>query len=181
MINRVYSSVEVDTPAQVGLVGHAGKNAKNVTIQMSVHSSQSIVGQNESVFNEDRNFNSLHDILGKVYCAKGVCWDNETVWSAVPDSFPKLQIQISPSPSAFPTPSGKPSVSGSQPHESATLPTRSETQKSNQVQGQISRSPPTSPSPSIAPSSPPAHSQEQKLKHVQRLVLPIQCVKWLVV
>lgn len=89
-----------------GIIGHVVSNTGEISVTMSVHKSDPMIGSGSST-HESQNSNNIRDIEGKVYCYQGntPCWDSNTVWKAtLPDGLPMLQAQVlKPTGTATPT------------------------------------------------------------------------------
>ena len=110
-ITNVYASGQVSGSHAGGTIGARHQSANLIKISMSVHNQKPLIGSGGNFDNvelED-NSNDISTIHGRLYCSgePTKCWNDETVWKAVPDDLPILQAQISPL--ASPTPSRTPS------------------------------------------------------------------------
>ena len=126
IIQNVYASGKIVHEDASGIISRLS-NADEVSITMSVHNGDPIVGNTGGVtVTKERNSGDLSKINGVVYCYEHECWDEETIWIAVPNDLPVLRFQMSPlSPSA--TPSSAPAQAPSNTATGTPAPTPSTT------------------------------------------------------
>ena len=100
IITNVYASGSFLHEDAGGIIGHIDSNAKEISITMSVYNDETIVGKNDAdggVLNITKSSGDLGAINGIIYCYEnGECWDDETIWEAVPNALPILQFQQLP-------------------------------------------------------------------------------------
>ena len=100
IITNVYTSGSISHADAGGIIGHIDSDAKEINITMSVYNDEPIVGDNTTgygVLTITKNSGDLSEINGIIYCYENdECWDDETIWEAVPDALPILQFQQLP-------------------------------------------------------------------------------------
>lgn len=191
ILSNVYASGIVVHKDSGGLIGMVSDFAKEVNITMSVHNGDvggtPIVGNfpfDESILSQEKNSDTLDDIIGRVYCyAKAdhwgalECWDDETIWLAVQNDFPRLlNVPMStPEPTGLPTCSSSSSPSTTQTQSFTSTPSSSRTlTPSETVTSSNSVSPSSSPTSLGTPSSSSTPASTGRPRRIRPTPLSVQ-------
>ena len=131
LLTNVYASGRIMHADAGGLIGSIYSDAKLVSITMSVYDDTNgdMIGRNDAgngVLTEKKNSGDLQDIVGTVYCynddhGEEDCWNTETIWQAVNDSFPVFRTSL---PTATQCPSPTPSTTAGITTTSSPNPNR---------------------------------------------------------